>query len=142
METPTPTDRTATPPNSPMGSSTGPSDSTVLDHEEKEWIRRPSVRIGIYLFLVLFLLVTIGYGIVPRVMDPDFEEHINNKNVMVGMSRDQVLKAWGAPLQTNVTYTNEGVRREEWVYEEWKSSSDIRHRYLYFEEGLLIGGWY
>lgn len=113
-----------------------------MGQEEKAWIRRPPVRIGIYLFLVLFLLFTIGYGIVPRVMDPDFEEHIKNKNVMVGMSRDQVLKAWGSPLQTNVTYTNEGIRREEWVFEEWKSSSDIRHRYLYFEEGLLIGGWY
>jgi len=28
------------------------------------------------------------------------------------------------------------------VYEDWIDSSTIKHRYLYFEEGKLLGGWY
>jgi hypothetical protein len=52
------------------------------------------------------------------------------------------MKAWGSPYQMNVSYTDKGIRREEWVYEDWIDSSTIKHRYLYFEEGKLLGGWY
>lgn len=83
----------------------------------------------------------LAWGIVPRVLDPTFEKHIQDKRVMVGMTRQQVLQAWGSPYQTNISHTRDGIRREEWVYEEWKNTSDITHRYLYFEEGILIGGW-
>ena len=110
--------------------------------DERPWILRPAVRGTIYLFLVLFLAGTIAWGLVPRLLDPDFKDHIKRGEVMVGMTREQVMQAWGSPYQTNVTHTNEGVRREEWVYEDWKSTSEIQHRYLYFEEGVLVGGWY
>ncbi len=110
--------------------------------EPTPWICRPNVRLGIYTFLFLFLLLTLAWGIIPRLLDPNFEQHIQNKDVMVGMTRQQVLQAWGSPYQTNISHTSEGIRREEWIYEEWKSASDIQHRYLYFEEGILVGGWY
>ena len=102
--------------------------------------RRP-VRLTIYALLTLFLLLMLGWGVIPRLMDPTYEKHIQNKRVMVGMTRQQVLQAWGSPYTINVSYTKEGIRREEWIYEEWKSASDIRHRYLYFEENILVGGW-
>lgn len=110
--------------------------------ENKPFILRPAVRGTIYFFLVLFLAGMIAWGLVPRILDPDFKDHIKRGEPMVGMTREQVMQAWGAPYQTNVTHTNEGVRREEWVYEDWKSAAEVQHRYLYFEEGVLVGGWY
>jgi len=41
----------------------------------------------------------------------------------------------------NVSYTSKGIRREEWVYEDWIDAGTVSHRYLYFEEGKLVGGW-
>ena len=103
--------------------------------------RRP-VRVTIYLFLAAFVLWTIAWGVVPRWLDPTFEQHLKDKNVMVGMTREQVMDAWGSPYQMNVSYTDKGIRREEWVYEDWLDASTIKHRYLYFEEGKLTGGWH
>ena len=103
--------------------------------------RRP-VRITIYLFLAGFAIWMVAWGVVPRLLDPTFEQHIKDKNVMVGMTREQVMDAWGSPYQMNVSYTDKGIRREEWIYEDWLDSSTIKHRYLYFEEGKLTGGWH
>jgi hypothetical protein len=103
--------------------------------------RRP-VRLTIYALLAAFVLWMLGWGLVPRLLDPNFEQHIQDKSVMAGMSREQVLDTWGSPYQMNVSYTEKGIRREEWIYEDWLDSSTIKHRYLYFEEGKLIGGWY
>ena len=36
----------------------------------------------------------------------------------------------------------DGLRREEWIFEDWESAAVVKHRYLYFEEGILVGGWY
>jgi hypothetical protein len=110
--------------------------------EPKPFICRRPVRLSIYAFLVLVLLLMLGWRYVPLLLDPTFEKHIQSKRVMVGMTKDQVLKAWGSPYTINVSYTKEGIRREEWIFEDWKSASDIKHRYLYFEEGVLVGGWY
>lgn len=103
--------------------------------------RRP-VRLTIYgLFVALFLLM-LAWRFVPAMLDPTFEKHIQEKRVIVGMTREQVLKAWGSPYTINVSYTNDGTRREEWIFEDWKDASTVKHRYLYFEEGILVGGWY
>ena len=67
---------------------------------------------------------------------------ILNSSVMVGMSKEQVLEAWGGPQTINTTFTKEGIRREEWIFEDWESAAVVKHRYLYFEEGSLIGGWF
>ena len=74
--------------------------------------------------------------------DPDFRKHIEQHRVMVGMSKEQVLQAWGGPQTINTTFTKDGIRQEEWIFEDWESTSVVRHRYLYFEEGILKGGWY
>lgn len=106
------------------------------------WICRRPVRLTIYSLLGAFVLWMVGWGIVPRLLDPTGEQHIQDKAVMVGMTREQVMKAWGGPYQMNVSYTEKGLRREEWVYEDWLDSSTFKHRYLYFEEGKLLGGWH
>lgn len=131
----------------PVDSSSSPSDTEYFTHPgdlslTTPWIRRRPIRLTIYGFLAAFLLWMLGWGIVPRLLDPTFEQHIQDKSVMAGMSREQVMDAWGSPYQMNVSYTEKGIRREEWVYEDWLDSSTIKHRYLYFEEGKLIGGWY
>jgi len=118
------------------------SQSTSGESQITPWICRRQVRLTIYGFLVAFALWILGWGVVPRLLDPTFEQHLQDKSVMAGMSREQVMDAWGSPYQMNVSYTEKGIRREEWVYEDWLDSSTIKHRYLYFEEGKLIGGWY
>jgi hypothetical protein len=112
--------------------------------EPTPFILRREVRLVIYGLLVGFVLLMLGWAFIPRWLDPTFEKHITRKEVVVGMSRQQVLQAWGSPYTINVSYTKDGVRREEWIYEDWKSASmaDVKHRYLYFEEGFLVGGWY
>ena len=116
--------------------------ATAAHPDSKPFLCRKPVRLTIYALFSLFLLLMLGWGVVPRLMDPTYEKHIQSKRVMVGMTRQQVLQAWGSPYTINVSYTKDGIRREEWVYEDWKSSSDIRHRYLYFEENVLVGGWH
>lgn len=103
---------------------------------------RPRVRLALYAFLALTFLAMLAWRFVPVLMDPTFEKHIQAKKVVVGMTREQVLQAWGGPYTINVSYTKDGLRREEWIYEDWASPSDVTHRYLYFEEGVLIAGWY
>lgn len=113
---------------------TTPSDTPFL-------CQRP-VRLAIYTFFALFLVGMLAFRFLPRVFDPTFEKHIAAGEVMVGMTKQQVLKAWGSPYTINVSYTKDGTRHEEWIFEDWISSSQIKHRYLYFEEDALVGGWY
>lgn len=102
--------------------------------------RRP-VRITLAVFLGAFAVFMLAWGFLPGLLDPTFERHIQDKDVIVGMTREQAMQAWGSPYQMNVTYTDRGVRREEWVYEDWIDAGSVQHRYLYFEEGILVGGW-
>ena len=102
--------------------------------------RRP-VRMTLSLFLGAFAVFMLAWGFLPGYLDPTFERHIQDKDVIVGMTREQAIQAWGSPYQMNVTYTDRGVRREEWVYEDWIEAGAVKHRYLYFEEGVLVGGW-
>ena len=102
--------------------------------------RRP-VRMTLYTLLGAFAVFMLAWGFLPGLLDPTFERHIQDKNVIVGMTREQAIEAWGSPYQMNITYTDRGVRREEWVYEDWIDAGSVKHRYLYFEEGVLVGGW-
>ena len=92
--------------------------------------------------MVLFAIFMLAWGYLPVLLDPTFEQHIADKKVVVGMTRQQALEAWGSPYQMNVTYTDQGVRREEWIFEDWIDAGSVKHRYLYFEEGKLVGGWH
>ena len=116
--------------------------SPELAPEEPSFIRRRPVRIIIYAGLGLFALMAVIWPLIAQLRDPDFQQHIEQHRVMVGMTKEQVLKSWGGPQTINTSFTNDGMRREEWIFEDWESPSVVRHRYLYFEEGMLIGGWF
>ncbi len=118
-----------------------PKDSLELPQKSVPFPCRRPVRIVIYTGLALFFLGMLAWGFIPPLLDPTFEKHIEDKKVMVGMNRDQVMKAWGSPYQMNVSYTPKGIRLEEWVYEDWIDAGSVTHRYLYFEENRLVGGW-
>ncbi len=127
-------------PDSPHDSSPPRKDGDSRGQSVPVLCRRP-VRITLYIFLGAFAVFMLAWGFVPGLLDPTFERHIQEKDVIVGMTREQAIQAWGSPYQMNVTYTDRGVRREEWVYEDWIDAGSVRHRYLYFEEGILVGGW-
>src|SRR6476646_10154859 len=110
--------------------------------EEPSFIRRRSVRIIIYAGLALFVLLAVVRPMIAKLRDPDFQKHIEQHRVMVGMTKEQVLQSWGGPQTINTTFTKDGIRQEEWIFEDWESAAVVRHRYLYFDEGILRGGWY
>jgi hypothetical protein len=110
--------------------------------DEPSFIRRRPVRIVIYIGLGLFAVMMVIWPMIVQLRDPDFQQHIEQHRVMVGMTKDQVLQSWGGPQTINTTFTKDGIRQEEWIFEDWESPAIVRHRYLYFEEGTLIGGWY
>ena len=116
--------------------------SSESQPEEPSFIRRRSVRIIIYAGLALFVLMAVVWPMIVQLSDPDFQKHIEQHRVMVGMTKEQVLQSWGGPQTINTTFTKDGIRQEEWIFEDWESSAVVRHRYLYFEEGILKGGWY
>ena len=133
-------------PSTPAPSSSRSADSddgspSVSKPAKPVLCRRP-VRLGLYTALIIIVLLMLAWRYLPGLMDPTFEKHIENKQVIVGMTRQQVLKAWGGPYSMNVSYTKDGVRREEWIYEDWINAATVKHRYLYFEEDILVGGWY
>jgi hypothetical protein len=103
--------------------------------------RRP-VRLTLYAVLGMMLLGMVTWRFLPYYQYASLDEAIANKRAVVGMSREQVLKSWGSPYKIDVTYTDSGVRRELWIFEDWIDSATVKHRYLYFEENTLVGGWY
>ncbi len=110
--------------------------------EPVDFIRQKPVRIVIYSGLAVFAALVIVWPLIAQLRDPDFQKHIAERRVMVGMSKEQVLQAWGGPQTINTTFTKDGIRQEEWIFEDWESAAVVKHRYLYFEEGKLVGGWF
>ena len=110
--------------------------------EEIAFIRRRPIRMIIYAGLGLFAIMMVIWPLVTQLLDPHFQQHIEQHRVMVGMTKDQVLKSWGGPQTINTSFTKDGLRQEEWIFEDWEDTATVRHRYLYFEEGILIGGWH
>ncbi len=113
-----------------------------VDQEPVPFILRKSVRLTIYAGLALFVAFVIIVPLVAKFRDQSFEKHIAEHRVMVGMSKEQVLQSWGGPQTINTNFTKDGIRQEEWIFEDWESAAIVKHRYLYFEEGTLIGGWF
>lgn len=114
----------------------------TVDQEPVSFIRRKPVRMTIYAGLLVFAVFILIMPLIAKLRDPSFEKHIANHRVMVGMSKEQVLQAWGGPQTINTSFTKDGIRQEEWIFEDWESAAVVKHRYLYFEEGTLIGGWF
>jgi hypothetical protein len=126
-----------------IAASQEPMNASLTDLEgPTPFIRRRPVRLIIYAGLALFVLVMVVWPLIAQLNDPGFHKHIAEHRVMVGMSKEQVLEAWGGPQTINTTFTKEGIRREEWIFEDWENAAVVKHRYLYFEEGALIGGWF
>ncbi len=124
---------------------TSPESSPVTSPVEQEpisFIRRKPVRMIIYAGLIAFAVLMVIVPLVAKLRDPNFEKHIAEHRVMVGMSKEQVLHSWGGPQTINTSFTKDGIRQEEWIFEDWESAAIVKHRYLYFEEGTLIGGWF
>ena len=121
---------------------TAPANPAASAEESVSFLRLRPVRLAIYAGLILFLLLMVIWPLVTQLRDPNFQKHIAEHRVMVGMSKEQVLQAWGGPQTINTTFTKDGIRQEEWIFEDWESTSVVKHRYLYFEEGKLIGGWF
>ena len=96
--------------------------------EEPSFIRRRPVRIIIYVGLVLFVLMAVVWPLIVQLGDPDFQKHIDQHRVMVGMNKEQVLQSWGGPQTINTTFTKDGIRQEEWIFEDWESSAVVRTR--------------
>jgi hypothetical protein len=119
-----------------------PTNPATSTEEPISFLRLRPVRLAIYAGLILFLLLMVIWPLVTQLRDPNFQKHIAEHRVMVGMSKEQVLQAWGGPQTINTTFTKDGIRQEEWIFEDWESTSVVKHRYLYFEEGKLIGGWF
>ena len=67
---------------------------TDLD-EATPFIRRRPVRLIIYAGLGLFVLLMVIWPLIAQLKDPNFQKHIAEHRVMVGMSKEQVLEAWG-----------------------------------------------
>ena len=128
-------------PDAPPASSPEEDDSQVQSRQSIPIPCRRPIRLTLYAFLGAFAVFMLAWGFVPGFLDPTFERHVQDKDVIVGMTREQAIQAWGSPYQMNVTYTDRGIRREEWVYEDWIDAGSVKHRYLYFEEGVLVGGW-
>jgi len=118
------------------------SSADINASEPVSFIRQRPVRITIYAGLILFAALMIFWPLIVQMRDPDFQKHIAEHRVMVGMSKEQVLQSWGGPQTINTTFTKDGIRQEEWIFEDWESAAVVKHRYLYFEEGKLIGGWF
>lgn len=116
--------------------------TSSVNQEPESFIRRKPVRIIIYAGLLVFALFIIVMPLVAKLRDPNFEKHISQHRVMVGMSKEQVLQSWGGPQTINTSFTKDGIRQEEWIFEDWENAAVVKHRYLYFEEGMLIGGWF
>ncbi len=110
--------------------------------EDAPFIRRRPVRIIIYVGLGLFAMMAVIWPFITQLLDPDFQQHIEQHRIMVGMTKEQVLESWGGPQTINTSFTKDGIRQEEWIFEDWEDTATVRHRYLYFEEGVLVGGWY
>jgi len=118
-------------------------ESSAVEHTEPvPFLRQRPVRATIYAGLALFVVFMVIWPLIVQLRDPDFQKHIAEHRVMVGMSKEQVLQAWGGPQTINTTFTKDGIRQEEWIFEDWENAAVVKHRYLYFEEGALIGGWF
>lgn len=67
--------------------------------------------------------------------NPEWPDHIiahsTCNSVIIGMTKEQAIAAWGRPQDINRTLGSFGVH-EQWVYGEYGERG-----YLYFEDGIL-----
>jgi outer membrane protein assembly factor BamE (lipoprotein component of BamABCDE complex) len=70
---------------------------------------------------------------------PDgIQEQIRKGTVDLGMTKDQVRYAWGAPGSIKVLEPYEGKSREEWIYDEQVTMGVFGTKILFFYDGKLL----
>lgn len=69
----------------------------------------------------------------PNSQDSKIETAISLRRVLVGMTREQAVRAWGKPTKINQT-VGAGYTSEQWVYDR---DSIGNTQYLYFDNGIL-----
>jgi len=60
------------------------------------------------------------------------KEAIKNKQVMIGMTKNDVIASWGRPDDINRSISASGTS-EQWVYER----GDYNSQYVYFDNGVV-----
>lgn len=69
----------------------------------------------------------------PNSRDSNIETAISLRRVLVGMTKEQAIRAWGRPTKINQT-VGAGYTTEQWVYDRDTISNT---QYLYFDNGIL-----
>ncbi len=69
---------------------------------------------------------------------PDIQEQIRKGIVDLGMTKDQVRYAWGAPDSIKILEPYDGKSREEWIYTEQVTMGVLGTKILFFYEGFLL----
>lgn len=68
----------------------------------------------------------------------NIQEQIRKGTIDLGMTRDQVRYAWGAPNSIKVLEPFEGKSREEWMYTEQTTMGVIGTKILFFYDNKLL----
>jgi len=66
------------------------------------------------------------------------QEQIRKGTIDLGMTKDQVRYAWGAPSSIRILEPSEGKSREEWLYAEQATMGVIGTKILFFFDGKLL----
>jgi len=70
---------------------------------------------------------------------PDsIQEQIRKGTVDLGMTKDEVRYAWGAPGSIRALDPYEGKSREEWIYDEQATMGVFGTKILFFYDGKLL----
>jgi outer membrane protein assembly factor BamE (lipoprotein component of BamABCDE complex) len=69
---------------------------------------------------------------------PNIQEQIRKGTIDLGMTRDQVRYAWGAPNSIKILEPFEGKSREEWMYTEQSTMGVLGTKILFFYDNELL----
>ena len=74
-----------------------------------------------------------------RSLDPEMEKAVLEGEALPGMSRGEVLLAWGVPF-SSLAREEEGSLKEVWIYTRQPDASGhpVGPRYAYFEDDVLV----
>jgi outer membrane protein assembly factor BamE (lipoprotein component of BamABCDE complex) len=66
------------------------------------------------------------------------QEQIRKGTIDLGMTKDQIRYAWGAPGSIKALEPYEGKSREEWMYDEQVTMGVLGTKILFFYDGKLL----
>ncbi len=95
--------------------------------------------------LILFCITAVGCTKSVRYTEDEIkdypanvQEQIRKGTIDLGMTRDQVRYAWGAPNSIKVLDPFEGKSREEWLYTEQSTMGVLGTKILFFYDNKLL----